>query len=216
MARGQAFALEGVVASILILSSLLFALQVTAVTPLSASTSSQHVENQQQSMAEGALASAAKQGELKRALLYWSTADSNGDGEVDGFHNSGSDVQYYRSGTATNPFGEILQRAFSSRSVIFNVYAEYQVDTDGDGAPEKTERQRIIYKGEPSDNAASASRSVVLYDSDELLDASGAPTGTTIGSLASDEFYSDDFNDAAATDNTVFNVVAVEVTVWRQ
>lgn len=219
MARAQAFALEGIVASILILSSLLFALQVTAVTPLSASTSSQHVENQQQSMAEGALTVAAEDDELRQALLYWSTADSNSDGEVDGFHDSSSNIQYYTavnpSVTDDNAFVALLDRAFSSRAIVFNVYAEYSIDVDNDGEPDDTERQRLVYRGEPSDNAATASRSVMLYDSDELLDASGTPTGTTLDSV-SDQFYADDLNDDAATDNVVFNVVDVEVVVWRQ
>ena len=69
--RGQAHTLEAFVAAILIVGGLIFATQATAVTPLSASTSNQHIENQQQATIEGLLETAAENGTLTDAVLYW-------------------------------------------------------------------------------------------------------------------------------------------------
>ena len=67
--RGQAYTLEAIIASVLLISSLVFALQVTVVTPLSASTSNQHIENQQRASAAGVLTAAQETGALKDAVL---------------------------------------------------------------------------------------------------------------------------------------------------
>jgi len=53
----------------LLLASVLFALQVTAVTPLTGSTSSQHIENQQASLAEGLLATQVENGSIVPTIL---------------------------------------------------------------------------------------------------------------------------------------------------
>ncbi len=72
--RAQAHTLEAIVSGMLLLASLVFALQMTAVTPLSASTSSQHIENQQQAIGHGVLASAVAEGALKPAVSTGTTA----------------------------------------------------------------------------------------------------------------------------------------------
>ena len=74
--RGQIYTLEAVIAAVLLVSSLVFALQVTAVTPLSASTSNQHIENQQRASASGVLTAAEEAGILQDAVLFWNDSDS--------------------------------------------------------------------------------------------------------------------------------------------
>lgn len=199
--RGQAHTLEGVVAAILLLSSLTFALQVTAVTPLSASTSSQHIENQMQSTSEGVLAVAAEDDHLKDAVLYW--GDEDGD-DVYTFHDA-SDV-YYENGAPENEFGETLSTAFGGRSIAYNVYVSYQSGTGS------WITQRMVYRGRPSDNAVSASRTVTLYDSDCMLDSNNETTSRclTPGSDARENFYAPDISG-----NGLYNVVRVEVVAWR-
>ena len=192
--RGQAYTLEAFIAALLLISSLTFALQVTAVTPLSASTANQHIENQQRSSAAGVLAAADERGALKEAVLYWNHTHTNGE-----FHDP-TRLGYYTNEYPPNPFGEILDRAFGGRGLAVNVF----VHTEGDRRP-----QRMVYHGEPSDNAASASRTVTLYDDDRirLEDRSHGPE------LSDPEasFYTSD----AHADNLVYNVVRVEVVVWR-
>ena len=204
--RGQAYALEAIVTSLILLSGLVFALQATAVTPLSASTSSQHIENQQAATAEGVLATAADDGSLRVAVLNW----DDGDGE---FHGSDADRSYYTNTAPENGFGDLLSRAFDGRGIVFNVYVHYATDRDDDGVVDERESRRMVYRGEPTDNAAAASRAVTLYDDDVLYDSSEAPTGTTVSGTT---FYAEDVTDTSGSNTGVYNVVTVEVVVWRQ
>jgi hypothetical protein len=190
--RGQAYTLEAVIASVLLVSSLVFALQVTAVTPLSASTSNQHIENQQRASASGVLTAAQEAGALKDAVLYWDDSEEE-------FHNAERET-YYTNDYPPNEFGNITERAFEGRGLAVNVLIYYN---------ESKEPSRIVYRGEPSDNAVSASRTVTIYDDDNLT---APPSNQTTVAGASH------FGKAVPEDsggNSVYNVVRVEVTVWR-
>lgn len=210
--RGQAFTLEAIVAGILLLTSLVFALQVTAVTPLSSSTSSQHIENQQQAVAEGVLATSGDAGALKRLALFW---DDSG-----GQFWCADAGDYYTSRRPDTGFGERIEAAFGGSGVAYNVYITYETDTG-------ETRENLIYRGEPSDNAVSAARQVTLYDSDTLtrpVDTDGdgnrcddgdegyanevVSTSTQIGPGT---FYADE----TSTSSDVYNIVRVEVVAWR-
>ena len=189
--RGQAYTLEAVIASVLLVSSLVFALQVTAVTPLSASTSNQHIENQQRASASGVLTAAQKAGALNEAVLYWNdSAEEYYDAEQ---------LTYYTNNYPPNKFGNITERAFDGRGLAVNVLIHYN---------ESKEPSRMIYRGAPSDNAVSASRTVTIYNDSELA----APeTSTTVENATS-------FDEVVPYDGAggnVYNVVRVEVTVWR-
>ncbi|MEF8829887.1 MAG: hypothetical protein V5A49_12690, partial [Haloarcula sp.] len=149
--RGQAHTLEAVIGALLLLTSVLFALQSTAVTPLSASTSSQHIENQQQERAQGLLAAAAENETLKPAVLYYNAT-------AERFHGADGDNGEY-AGTRPNvTLGQMLNRTFTSQGIAYNVNFEYQAN-NGTGT------KRFIYNGVPSDNAVSASWTTVLDDS---------------------------------------------------
>ena len=189
--RGQAYTLEAVIASLLLVSSLVFALQVTAVTPLSASTSNQHIENQQRASASGVLTAAEEAGALKEAVLYWD--DSAGQ-----YHNATGQRRYYTS-DPPKEFGNIIARAFDGRGLAVNVLVYHN---------ESEEPSRMVYRGEPSDNAVSASRTVTIYNGSELT----APDATKTAGEA-DSFA--DVVPPASGGNSIYNVVRVEVTVWR-
>lgn len=192
--RGQAHTLEGVAAALVVVMSVVFALQVTAVTPLTASTASQHIENQERAAAEGVLSVAARNGTLDDALLYWNAT-------VGSFHNASSQG-YYSAGGPPTAFGALLDDTFLSRGVAFNVEVHYR----GSSGARRT--RQLVHLGEPSDNAVSASRLVTLYDDDRLVAANGTRTGTT---LADASYFADD-RDAASH---VYQVVEVEVVAWR-
>ena len=194
--RGQAYTLEAFIAALLLVSSLTFALQVTAVTPLSASTANQHIENQQRASASGLLAASHENGALKEAVLYWNA-------ENETFHDA-TRIDYYTNEYPDIPFGNMTDRAFGGRGLAVNVL----VHTEDRSRP-----QRMVYHGEPSDNAASASRTVTLYDDDELRYAnrSGGRTLSNVDDDSSEEFYATDVNPGSQ----VFHVVRVEVIVWR-
>jgi hypothetical protein len=192
--RGQALTLEGVTAAVLLLAAIGFALQVTAVTPLSPSTSSQHVENQLDASGDGLLDSAAENETLKEAVLYWNPSE-------DEFHGTGG-APFYRSGAPPNGFGDELERSLEARNVAYNVYVYYQ-SFDG-----TIQRQQMVSQGSPSDHAVSASRTITLVDDDRLVQSDGSP-GQRVDSSS---FY---IPDASLTDDGLYNFVRVEVVAWR-
>jgi len=195
--RAQAHTLEAITASIVILASVVFALQVTAVTPLSASTASQHIENQQQASAAGVLDAARENGALDVAVAYWDDTNGTLHGTTGGEYTTDAEVNQ-------TTFGAMLLDAFEARGVAFNVYVGYSTDTGS------LVRERFIYRGEPSDNAATASTTVALYDDHPLYDAAGNPTATTVNESASYATYV-----PPDSSTGLYNVVRVEVVVWR-
>jgi len=196
-ARGQAHALEGIVAALVVLSAVVFALEMTAVTPLSASTSSQHIENQQEATARGVLGTAAESGALKETVLFWNTTGSGRFWDA----NRTSESYYYTSGPPPTEFGEMLNRSFDRRGIAYNVNLRY----DGSDGPRTT--TQLVYQGVPSDNAVRATWPVVLYRNDKLVNRTGTPRNV---SNVSSSFYA-----PQASSSSVYNVIRVEVVVWR-
>jgi hypothetical protein len=199
--RGQAHTLEAVVASLLLLASLTFALQMTVVTPLSASTSSQHIENQQAATANGVLAAAAEEGALKEAVLYWNDTNVQ-------FHDA-SDNGRYAGQMPNNTFGRMLNRSFISRSIVINVYVNYESEN---GA---LDRRAMIYSGQPSDNAVAVSRTVTLVDDDSLVHENETESSVTV--KESDTYFVPDRGTGGDTskEGGIYSVVEVEVVTWR-
>ena len=195
MSRGQAHTLEAFVAATVLLASVTFALQVTAVTPLTASTSSQHIENQQASVAQGLLDAAAENGSLKRTALLSNVSPVREDN--------------YVAGGPPTVFGAMLNDTFSDRGIAFNVDI-YTVQENQQG--KSLTRIELVHMGQPSDHAVSASRLVTLMDDDvlhESEDGVAVPTNTTLDSASS--FYLDERHPG----DPVWTVVKVEVVVWR-
>ncbi|MXR52211.1 hypothetical protein GRX03_11435 [Halovenus sp. WSH3] len=180
--------LEAVTSALLLLVAVGFALQMTAVTPLSASTSSQHLENQLQKSSEGVLASTAENGSLQAAVLAWNESEQRFVGA--------DPVGYYRGTPPDNAFGDALRRAYTDRNVAYNVVLHFHTPEGG------LDSQVLIDQGDPSDHAVSASWTVPLRDSDTLAD--GTP-------LSAAEFYASDIDD----DGPMYNMVRVEVVAWR-
>jgi len=196
--RGQAHTLEAVTAAFLLVASIGFALQMTAVTPLSASTSSQHLENQLRATAQGVLESSAETGALEDAVLYWNETESQ-------FQNT-SGLNYYTETPPDTAFGGALNRSFNERNVAYNVYVSYQT---ADGTPQ---RRRMIYSGEPSDHAVRASRAVTLVDDDRLIDTDGTLNRTVANSTT---FFAPDAGVESGGNRVLYNHVRVEVVAWR-
>ncbi|WP_054519662.1 DUF7288 family protein [Halanaeroarchaeum sulfurireducens] len=191
--RAQGHTLEGIVAALLIVTSVAFALQVTAVTPLTASTASQHVETQYEHAATGVLASTAASDEIDTTLRYWNESSA-------GFHGS-ADNGFYVGTAPPTPFGDNLNETFDDPGVAYNVDVTY-VTSDGTLA-----NRRVVHFGQPTDTAVTATRTVVLYDTDPVLDRNHEPTGST---LTNATYFAPD-----AYDGHLYNVVVVEVTIWR-
>jgi hypothetical protein len=192
--RAQAHTLEAFVAALLVLSGIGFALQATAVTPLSASTSNQHIGNQERAAATGLLDAAEANGTLRGAVVYWNTSNEQFAGSTDG---------QYSNGGPPNAFGDALEETFGDRRTAFNVELAW-FDAN------RTERDStlMVDMGRPSDDAVSTSRNVVLYNDTRLT---AGPPGNVSAAAANDSFYMPD----AARGERLFNVVEVRIVVWR-
>ena len=191
--RGQAHTLEAVASGLLLLASVLFALQVTAVTPLTGSTSSQHIENQQAEMAEGILASEAANGSLVPSVLHWNES---------GKRFWAADERGYQTGGPPTAFGATLNQSLRDRGIAFNVNLFYLRENG------QRERIQLVHFGAPSDHASTAHRTVTLYDDDPLRAADGSARSTTV---KDGRYFAPDVD----PDGPVYNVIRVEVVVWR-
>jgi len=192
--RGQAHTLEAFAAAILIVAGLTFALQATAVTPLSASTSNQHLENQQRAVATDLLETSAANGDLREAALRWDPNRSS-------FRASGAPGPFTEGGPP-NGFGEALNRTFDDARIAFNVELRH--------GPRYGGSTPLVDMGSPSDNAVTATRTVVLTD-DANLTMPGYED-RTLAQVAADEdqsFY------AEAPDSRPIYRVEVRVSVWQ-
>lgn len=192
--RGQAYVLGAVGAGIIVLSAVIFAIQATAVTPLSVSTASQHVENQERALADTALTQAAENGTLRAAVLYWNPENRT---FVD------ATAQGYLGRTPDNAFGRQLERVFNDEQIAVNVYVGF---SEGNASVQK----EMIFQGNPSDNAVSASQTLVLMDRDNLQ---GPRSNETLnGTNPTDDFY---VEEDVAPNGSVYNVVEVRIIAWR-
>ena len=194
MDRAQAHTLEAFMAALLIVTAVVFALNATAVTPLTASTSNQHIENQEKATAHDTLAITAADSRLRNAVLYW-----NASGEQ---FFDGNEEGIYANGGSPNGFGSALNETFGNLTsgggrIAYDVFVVYRTRTN------ETRRKTMIYMGSPSDNAVVATRTVVVFDGATLT----APSGGTVDS----GFYAPD----AAPNTTLYNVMEVQLVVWK-
>lgn len=201
--RGQAHTLEAFVAAILLVAGLTFALQATAVTPLSASTSSQHIENQQRAVATDLLETAADNGDLREALLYWHPGNETVER---GFFDSQTGYDYYTQGGPPNALGESLDRALLDRRIAFNVYVRFH-------RGESVAGQRMVYMGTPSDNAVTASRTVAVSN-DTTLTAPGVEN-RTLSSVEPPSNGTDGFYAPGVDPGPRYNLLEVRIVAWR-
>ncbi|GAA0198418.1 hypothetical protein ACFFQF_15165 [Haladaptatus pallidirubidus] len=192
--RAQAHTLESFTAALLIVSAVVFSLQATAVTPLTASTSNQHIENQEEATADGLLSVTADDGRLREAVLYWNETEEQFAGS--------NDDGIYANGGPPNAFGTVLNETFgnvtsSDGRIAYDVFVSYRLPNN------ETRRKTMVYMGSPSDNAVVATRTVTLFDEDGLTSSGG---GTVDGS-----FYAPD----AAPNARLYNVLEVRIVVWK-
>lgn len=105
MDRAQAHTLEAFMAAILLVAGLIFASQATAVTPLSASTSNQHIENQQRTMADDLLRTATENDTLTEVIVERNISEEG--------------------------FDDDLEQVFGDRQIAYNIEL-YWWEEDGD------------------------------------------------------------------------------------
>lgn len=192
--RAQAFTLEAVLAAVLLLGSLAFAIQATAVTPVSTGESTTNEAVQRASVAAGALDATVANGSAKRAVLAWNESSDGFDGAPE--------TGYFVTGDPPTTFGETMHRTLSADSVAYDVDLVY-LTPDGE-----YRTAAMVDQGSPSDGAIRVARTVTLYDDDTLTTLDGRERNVTVSETP---FFAPD----ADPDSDLYNVIRVEVTVWR-
>lgn len=191
--HAQVTTFEAIAASILIITGVLFAIQATAITPLTASTANERIEVQEQRIAASLLEAAADEDNLLPTVLAWDTSNQVfiGADDPNGFQNGGPPTD----------FGDQINSTFVNKSIGVNIDIRYRTPDNS-----RSSTQKLMYQGQPSDNAVSAYKTVVLTDDMELNDGSGR----TLKSVE-DRFYAKD----ASPSTNVYNIIEVRVVVWR-
>ena len=191
--RGQAFTLEGVIGAVVVLASVVLALQAVNVAPV-ATEGDDARDDRLETQAEDVLAIASDRDALRTTV---SCVSSGGEPDL-GLANPNDPL---------TPFGRLLNQTFAQNSDEFIVAVEYR---NGDGL----ERERL-YPGpdiSAPTGAVSASRQVALYDSDPVYNRDGGECvrnsdGTTTAD--SDQFYIEDEGGS-----NVYNTARVRVIAW--
>jgi hypothetical protein len=208
--RGQAYALEGFLASMLLFTALLYSMQAVILTPTTAGTVDQDVKSQMRAEAHDNLVIANNRGELENLALYW-------DNTTGTFaHAYNDEVGYKRkppcslgppSATpACENFGERLEATFTARGFVYNLYLDYRASSTN---KQETRSTTVVYQGVPSSNAVTATFTIVLYDGMKLTSEQGAG-GRSLSELAPSEFYASDVDPPGP----IYNVVEVRIVVW--
>lgn len=217
--RGQAYALEGFIAAVVLLVAVLLAVQSVVVAPSAGGSVDRSVQAQLQGEVQDALVVAESEGDLSHVIRYWNpdegryyewNVNENASGEYTGDRFANRSVM---NGTAAEHhpfgFGELLDERFGQAARSYNVELVYQ-DPDSDGG---TDSFYLVYQGSPDSSGVSASHTVTLTDDQELT------TPGTTGTLR--EAREPEDAEAAPypipnvdEDERLYNVVEVRLVVW--
>jgi hypothetical protein len=160
--KAQMHTLEGVAAATIMLLVIVYAIDATSMTPLTSSTANVHVETELQVLGQdilGALdyAEPGYNSKLKNDVLGWNGKEYVWNG-----------TKYMEKGNASYPQNNLannltnyLNSTLISQGIAHSVELTYLTNN---GTSLFT--QRMIYNGNPSDNAVIVSRKIVLHNSD--------------------------------------------------
>lgn len=190
--KAQMHTLEGVAAATIMLLVIVYAIDATSMTPLTSSTANVHVETELQVLGQdilGALdyAEPGYNSMIKNDVLTWNGSEYTWNG-----------TKYMEKVNATNPIHPNNLTNFTSVTLVpegiaHNVALTFLSDN---GTSYSTER--IIYNGDPSENAVIVSRKIVLHDGD---------INKTI-------YPNNPINDIDTSTN-LYNIVDVKLILWR-
>lgn len=195
--RGQTFTLEGVIGAILVLASVVLALQAVDIAPVT-SDGIDSRNDRLETRTEDLLAAAADRDALRTTVTC---VGATGEPEA-GLANPND---------PRTQFGVLLNQTLAQNGNEFIVFVEYQ---DADGLV----RNRLYPSGDinaPTD-AVSVSRQVTLYNSDPVHreDSDSCVPDSDGATLAEeDQFYIDRHADVDETTN-LYNTVRVRVIAW--
>lgn len=190
---GQMHSLEALMASLIMIGIIVFAVEATSLTPLTSSTANAHIEAQLQTMGQDMLNVLSYTGhshnsDLKNDVMNWNGTEYVWNGTAYDSRNS-HNITLTNSSTA-----DMFEFIAIPRGIAHNVHFTWISD---DGV---TITRPYIYNGDPSDNAVIVSKKVVLSDN-EVGNTSTFMTNTGIPD--------------ADSSNDFYNVVNVKMTLWR-
>ena len=163
--RAQAFTLEGFIASVVVLTAILFALQALVTTPTTGGQVDAEVRDDLGTQARDILVLSAHNGssDLSHHVRRFSN-ESRGTWVGD----SQSLARGYGSDQPLAPdrtvLGDALNRTFKQRGFSYNVRLEYLSETE----PNETGTVPMVFRGVPTEEAVSVTYTIVLYDSETL------------------------------------------------
>jgi hypothetical protein len=207
--RGQAFTLEGFIASTIILSAIVISLGATVATPTTGGSVGGAETSQLRGETADLLASLHAEGELVAAVRYWSSTEQRFYGARDESTGYGDD------GPPSVLFDGAFEETFADRGYSYNVVFRYR----GGNASDLADGSRslvFVSQGEPGADAVSAGYTVTLYDN-MTLDQTVNDDGRELWE------YDQDPDDGtggyfpipdAAPNSPLYNVIEVRVTVW--
>ncbi|MFZ3168989.1 MAG: hypothetical protein WA130_15355 [Candidatus Methanoperedens sp.] len=160
--KGQMHTLEGVAAATIMLLVIVYAIDATSMTPLTSSTANVHVETELQVLGQdilGALdyAEPGFNSKLKNDVLEWNGKQYIWNGTKYLEKGIASDPQKNLTNNLTNN----LYYTLTKQGVAHSVELTFLTNN---GTSLLT--QKMIYNGNPSDNAMIVSRKIVLHNSD--------------------------------------------------
>ena len=209
--RGQAFTLEGLIAAIVLLTAVLFALQAVVITPTTGGSVDRGVQAQVDQQLTDTMLVSAEDGNLSELVRYYTVVNADetcpwGQDEC-WYDETPGNESVYNSSTFADELdfviGDVLDEHFVNQSgKSYNVEFIYF----DEGGENRTTKDVVRMGGARSDSAVSASYMVVLFedqpltapdnDDDQVIaDAESYP----IENIEGEEFY---------------NIVEVRVTVW--
>lgn len=189
--KAQLHTLEGVTASTIILLVIIYAIDATSMTPLTSSTSNAHIETELQILGEDILnaldhSESGYNSKLKNDVINW-----------DGSEYFWNGTNYRQNGNTSNfldnNLTDILIDALVGQGIAHKVELVYLIESDNITEPSAPEK--IIFAGEPSDNAVIVSRKVVLQDNENVNITS------PIGDID--------------PGTNLYNIADVKLTLWR-
>lgn len=189
--RGQAYALEGIIAALVVATSVLVGLQVVHTTPWTVGTS-ETLSEQRQTLANDLLVAGDENGTLSRTVRC---VDTSG--------------QLNPAVHSETVFGQMVDRTLGQRGFSYRLSFAYW---DG-SAGEQTEIAVEEADTGPSGDVVTATRTVVLTDGMNTFDINDdsvcAPRDDTLEDNT--DFYISNTNSSSA----VYNVVEVRLDVWK-
>jgi hypothetical protein len=208
MERAQAFTLEGIIAGVVVVSALLFALQSVVVTPTTRGTVDEDTRDQLRQRAEDVLTgvttanNSAGTPDMSYYLRYWDPSGRT-------FAGAQNPQVGYGIDGPPDEFGETLNATFTQRAQLYNLVVIYRGEDSGESG-----RIRMVYQGRPDEEAVVASQVVTLYDNTTLT----APEAGAVELWQYDTNATDGddgyYPIPNAVSGAVYNVVEVRLIVW--